>query len=596
MIRDSLAEREDRQRTAIGRLLVPLVLSLGLALTLLGAMGRWRKQVVAAGDRTCWARVNDDSTDYATIQAAVDAAHAGDVVKVAGYCSGVESRVSVSQTVYISKSITLRGGYTVTDWTMPDSAAHPTVLDAEKRGRVLAIVGPAIDLGEKPSVTLEGLRITGGDADGLGGGQFGADVGGGLYVNHVTATVRGDQISRNTARRGGGLYLHESSVELGENSITSNTADWDGGGLYVLMGTVTLLENVIVSNTSQNGGGVYIQRSDLAELRDNTIAANRTTDTGAGMHIDRSTATLTGNEFASNIAGEDGGGLSLDISTVLIVQSTFQDNRAGEYGGGISVHNSDRVTVSESLILSNTSLEDGGGLHLDTSAVTLRDSLIKSNTADDDGGGMYLFRARAAAIRSSEFIWNAAQDKGGAVHLREGDLSLSNGILAANTAHGGSGIYLDSASSNLVHATIARNGGQSGIYLVGQSTVALTNTILASHTVGIDVTGESTATLAATLWGSGAWANREDWDGEGTLESGSRNYWDSPAFKAPDAGDYRIGPRSGAIDRALSTWISSDIDGDPRPLGPAPDLGADEIRQVHLPLALRSVQDAESGQ
>ena len=587
MTRDSLAERQEGQQPATIHLLAPSVLSLGLALVVLSTMERWNVGISVARHHTCWARVNSDSTDYATVQAAVDAAQDGDLVKVAGYCSGVESRANVSQTVYISKSITLRGGYTVTDWTVPDPVAHTTVLDAEQRGRGLTIVSPATDPGEKLSVTVEGLRITGGDADGLGGGQFGSDVGGGLYVNTVTATIRGNQISHNTAQRGGGLHLTESSVKLGENDVISNSADWDGGGLYVLKGTTTLFENMIAGNVSQNGGGVNIQRSDFAALRDNTVVGNRTSHTGAGLHIDQSTVTLTGNEVTSNTAGEDGGGLSLDVSTALVVQSTFQDNRAGEYGGGICVRDSDGVTVTDSLILGNTSLEDGGGLHLDTSDVTLSDSLIKNNAANDDGGGLYIFRARAATIRNSEFVWNTAQDKGGAIHLREGDLSLFNGILAANTAHRGSGVYLDNASGLLVHATLARNEGQSGICLIGQSTAALTNTILASHTVGIDVTGESTATLAATLWGKGAWANQEDWGGEGAVQAGSRNHWDNPVFKAPDAGDYRIGPGSGALDRGLSTGISSDIDGDPRPLGPAPDLGADEIWQVHLPLTLR---------
>jgi hypothetical protein len=246
------------------------------------------------------------------------------------------------------------------------------------------------------------------------------------------------------------------------------------------------------------------------------------------------------------------------------------------------------------MVLSNTSLEDGGGLHLDTSVITLRDSLIQNNTADDDGGGAYLFQVQAATIHSTEFVRNAATDKGGAMHLREGDLSVFNSILAANTAYEGSGMYLDNASSHSVHTTIARNGGQSGIRLVGQSAVALTNTILASHTVGVSVIEGSTGTLAATLWGSGAWANQEDWGGGGSLETGSHNYQHDPAFVAPDAGDYHIGPGSGALDRGLGSRIFEDIDGDPRPIGAAPDLGADEIWQLRLPLTLRSARTAES--
>ena len=71
--------------------------------------------------RTCWARLNYNATDYGHVQAAVDASTLpADVVKVAGYCPGVQSRTGVTQTVYISKSLTMRGGYTTTNWTTSD--------------------------------------------------------------------------------------------------------------------------------------------------------------------------------------------------------------------------------------------------------------------------------------------------------------------------------------------------------------------------------------------------------------------------------------------------------------------------------------------
>ena len=79
---------------------------------------------------TCWAMINSAPEVYRAVQAAVDAAVTEDVVKVAGYCAGVESRNGVTQTVFINKSITLRGGYTTTNWIEADSFANPTTLDA----------------------------------------------------------------------------------------------------------------------------------------------------------------------------------------------------------------------------------------------------------------------------------------------------------------------------------------------------------------------------------------------------------------------------------------------------------------------------------
>lgn len=107
---------------------------------------------------------------------------------------------------------------------------------------------------------------------------------------------------------------------------------------------------------------------------------------------------------------------------------------------------------------------------------------------------------------------------------------LTNNVVADNQANAaGSGLYIKGSIPCLLHTTIARNGGGdgSGVYVTdaygGYSTVALTNTILVGHTVGITVTADSTATLEATLLGSGAWANKDDYGGEGCITGGFYN-------------------------------------------------------------------------
>ncbi len=104
----------------------------------------------------------------------------------------------------------------------------------------------------------------------------------------------------------------------------------------------------------------------------------------------------------------------------------------------------------------------------------------------------------------------------------------------------------------------------------------MTDTILVSHTVGISVTAGNTATLQATLWGSGAWANGSDWGGAGSITTGTVNVWGDPAFVNPDAGDYHILPTSAAVDAGVHAGVTTDIDGDARPYGNGYDIGADE--------------------
>ena len=64
------------------------------------------------------------------------------------------------------------------------------------------------------------MRLTGGDAAGLGGSMFRDDGGGGLYVLNATAVISGNQIYGNTADRGGGVWLQESTATFHANEST----------------------------------------------------------------------------------------------------------------------------------------------------------------------------------------------------------------------------------------------------------------------------------------------------------------------------------------------------------------------------------------
>ncbi len=170
--------------------------------------------------------------------------------------------------------------------------------------------------------------------------------------------------------------------------------------------------------------------------------------------------------------------------------------------------------------------------------------------------------------------------------LQHGNTVLTNNIIAENRLSDyGGGIAIDSSRqfyspTLLIHNTIARNTGGtgSGVFLLVDTDVVLSNTILVSQTVGIETgIGNNTAVLEGTLWGSGAWVNGQDWAGDGTIITGTVNVWGEPGFIDPDNGDYHIGYGSAAWDAGVDAGVYTDIDGEARPVGAGFDIGADEL-------------------
>ncbi len=576
------------------------------ALAMLGAPGVWSNQPPAAHAQSGFVRYvaptgadgggcTDPTSPCRTVQYAVNQAGDGDVIKgAAGVYTGVRNVPSLNtatftatQVAVITKTLTIQGGYTTTNWTTPYPITQPATLDAQGQGRVLYIVGNI-------SPTIEGLHITGGDAAGLGGTWWGMSAGGGVYVITATAILRNNQVSRNTAWYGGGLYLEHSPTILNDNVVTANTAE-DGGGLCLSYSDAVIHGNTISTNTADWGGGLYLFDC-VVTLSRNTIAANNGGYYGGGgLYMHGSTATLNENAIIANTA-RFGGGLSLSYSTATLGENAITANTAYACGGLRLT--SSTATLSNNTVTGNTA-DYGGGLSLFRSAATLRGNTFTANAVTREGGGLYL--EHSAATLSGNVVAANTANAGGGLFLHASPITATNNVVTDNqVVTAGSGLYIRASSPRLWHTTIARNtgGDGSGVYVTNwpdtSSTVVLTNTILVGHTVGIIVTAGNTVTLAATLWGTATWANGMDWGGAGEIVTGTRNTWGDPAFVNPDTGDYHIRPGSAALNAGVAAGVATDMDGEIRPDWCFPDLGADELitgmgcHYFYLPLIWRS--------
>lgn len=361
---------------------------------------------------------------------------------------------------------------------------------------------------------------------------------------------------RNTADdEGGGAFFFGAATLTGANVI-SNTANNRGGGLAFVI-TATLTGANFITNTARvaGGGASFMGAATLTEA---TFIGNRVTNSSGGGAFFLHTATLTGVAFISNTAAYQAGGAHFGLTTTLTATN----------------------------FISNTADWAGGGYFL--SAANLHETHFISNTTKHYGGGAW-FLGRATLTRTS-FVSNTAR-LGGGSYFGQGMVaqSLTNVLFADNRATSwGAALYVQNAAPlRLVHATLVSPtapGGAAQAVFVESGTVFITNTLIASHTVGIEnVNG--TVSQAHTLFSNvGAPTS-------GTVTSAGGSLSGPAAFANHTA--YTLTPASWAIDQGANTGLTGDFFGAVRPQGLGFDIGYAEspfvlqLPRLFLPMLRR---------
>jgi len=379
-----------------------------------------------------------------------------------------------------------------------------------------------------------------------------------VYISEsISPTIDGFIITNGNANsatvgigEGGGIYSKGASPIIQNNVIISNTASisptsGSGGGIYLYGASDSALisGNQVLSNTAysdswgQGGGGLYLSHSD-ADILGNLIQGNTCNRAGGGIHVGCCGAPrILGNEIRSNESDHNGGGIYARFTGWLHIEGNWIiDNVAGSYGGGICSVNGNQPTIVANRVLSNTA-SSGAGVLVETSRYyTVTNNFIAHN-------------GRGAGIK----IWDTTR----------------YGLVA--------------------HNTVAFNAGaEGGIYLAeGYITPTVVSNIVVSNTYGI----RAHTNASGTLDYNDVWSNTtQDYDLPGALEPGSHDIQADPVFTNPAGDDFHLQAGSPCIDAGTDAGVTSDIDGDPRPVGAGYDIGADEFRQwyIYLPLVARN--------
>jgi len=470
------------------------------------------------------------SQPCATLQHVVDVASSDDTILVAtGIYTGVQAHDDMTQVLYISKTVLIQGGYRA-DFAAWDPLVFPTIIDAEGQGRVVSIVRPDV---VTISPTLDSLVVTGGNANGItktcpSAGGTSQGCGGGIFVYNARVFITNNVISGNVA-----------AVSTGSNSAS-------GGGVCLSYAHGTVISgNLIVGNyASQGARGM-----------------------GGGMHLDfPHNVRVVNNRVLSNVA-------------------TTHDSLPG-WGGGIAMGGSgSAATVSGNDIVGNRTNGSSGGFGAGIYHWYGSSDMSGNRVTNNHGAhAAYLGGYAGARFDANQVVSNSTNYGIWMTNGAGGNPTLANNIVA-RSGHSAT-LYVQGFSGGLLTVTLLHNtlvgaGTGDGVYVGSYAMLTLTDNIVAGHVWGITNTAPANSSVLVnyTLF----------WDNEQHGIVGAKVIYADPVFIDPGGGDYHLGPGSAAIDVAIDVGEQYDVDGDQRPIGPAPDIGADEAyRWFFLPLILRS--------
>ncbi len=388
---------------------------------------------------------------------------------------------------------------------------------------------------------------------------------------------------------GGGIYMSGSDVTILDSEIRNNRAKYFGGGIYSLSSQPYIANCIVTSNNSSDDGGGIALYTSGGRLFGNTISSNRSGDVGGGLMIaSSSTALVDSNSFISNRAYNHGAGMYLNSQTT-IYGNLFTGNIAERYhGGGMYIYGSNDAVVAYNKFEGNDADERGGGLFIYRSQSSILFNKIYENTAGTLGGGISCERS-SPEIEGNRIAGNEAEKGGGIRAQTNSHPLLKNNVIHDNTAHEGGGIWASSGTelsvyNNTIYSNRAVLSGGSGIYMTDTCFAGVFNTIMWDNNFPtLPAVGEIFAESSeCSVFVGYSVIDPEKCYGEGEIGFGERIINSDPLI----IDSLYLSPYSPCVDSGvmdymtpwddifLAAWV--DVDSQPRPMGRAWDIGADE--------------------
>jgi predicted outer membrane repeat protein len=374
---------------------------------------------------------------YATIQAAIDAASDGDEVLVSP---------GTYESIQVFKQLTITGV----------EGANVTIIEGSRPTTSNSAVHVATQL-----VTLRGLTIQ--NPAGSGTTGFG----------NVLNLVVEDCVYRNNEL---GISASIGSLTVSNTSFVNN-----GWGIVLFFsgsGLTSITGCLFEGNTR---GAVDLDGSRAAAISDCVFMNNSTAGSGGAIRVDGPPAIIDGCTFQMNSADGSGGAMDLRGSDVQAMNCTFTGNSAPNGSGG-AVRLLGGASISSSELTGNSAMR-GGAILIDTDS-EIDDCQINNNSATTDGGGVWT--NSAMLITNSSFADNTSGGNGGGAWLGGTSSEIRDTTFSRNEAFGtGGGVHINEHNSTITRCDMDENqagaeGG--GIFVKSPGVVVYTDSVLCNNT------------------------------------------------------------------------------------------------------------------
>ncbi len=553
-------------------------------------LGMWvvEPAAVAAAER----RV---PSEYPTIQAAISAGGAGDVVVIApGTYTGSGNR-DIS---FLGKAITVRSiepnDPNVVAATVVDCQGSPT--DPHYGFRFTA--------GEGADSVLAGVTLANGQATFTGGG---------ISCISSSPTITRCVVTRCSAANGGGIWIENAGPVIHSCTFTDNQA-LSGGAIWVNGGAPTIADCTFRGGTAVEGGGGAIVTfgGSTATIADCAFTGNIAVF-GAAVFNYLSAPVLTGCTFTDNWGGHGGSVYNLRCNPTL-TRCTFIGNRA-YWGGGVDNYDGSRPTISYCIFEDNTATWGGAMVDFGGSSSTVSHCVFRSNSAVGAvGGGIACRGGGSTVIRDCEFIGNTtvgtsggavactenshttiyrtritgnrSDAAGGGLYVEQSDPTIANCTIAGNTAGswGGGMICYTNSNATVSNCVISGNSAErgGGVACLSGSNPVIGNCTLAANTARVAGAGMVAYDHSApTVRNSLLWGNSAPVGPQMSLIASA-----TPSSLSVSYSDVSGGPdQVGVEPNCVLFWLEGNLDADPcfaSPGGPDGDPNTWQDNDHHL--------------